>query len=178
MSSVAASGVGTRSRVMTSVWQRGRAVREAALTRDIVLLVGRILIAWVFMYHGAGKLFGFKHQGGITGTTAFFHLQGIPAPHFFAYVAGLTEFVGGFMLLVGLITPLVALALVVDMVVAILTTTGSTGMLSKPLGGGFVADGFEINIALASTALIIAVLGAGRISLDGLLGSARRPRPE
>lgn len=174
MSSVAASRGGSRSRVVSQVSERVLAVQEAAVARDIVFLIARILVGWVFMYHGAGKLFNFKHQGGITGTTAFFHSEGIPLAHFFAYLVGLTEFLGGFLLIIGLAVPLVGLALVGDMTVAIITTTAAIGMQPKAIGGGFVADGFEINLALAATALILAVLGAGRVSVDRLLGLGGR----
>jgi len=154
----------------TSLRHRLVSVQEARLARDVVLLLARLALAWVFLYHGAGKLFDYKHQGGIAGTTLFFHMEGIPLPHLFAYVVGLTEFCGGLLLLVGLAVPLAGLALTVDMLVAIITATAATGVLPKALPGGIVADGFEINLALGALALVVAVLGAGRFSLDRLIG--------
>jgi putative oxidoreductase len=126
------------------------------------------------MYHGAGKLFDFKHQGGIAGATAFFHLEAIPAPHLMAYLVGITELGGGLLILIGLAAPLAAQALAFDMVIAMITTTFATGMLSKGLPGGFVADGFEINLALLALAVAVALLGPGRLSLDWGLGLIRR----
>jgi putative oxidoreductase len=149
-------------------------VQESRVARDVVLLIARLALAWVFMYHGAGKLFDFKGQGGIAGTTLFFHFEGIPSPHLFAYVVGLTEFFGGLLLLVGLAVPLAGIALAIDMVVAIATSTASNGMLPKALAGGIVADGFEINIALAALAITVAVLGSGRLGIDRLIGLAKR----
>jgi putative oxidoreductase len=148
------------------------ALQESRQARDLVLLVARLALAWVFIYHGAGKLFDFKHQGGIAGTTLFFHLEGLPAPHLLAYLVGMTEFFGGLLLLVGLAVPLAGIALTIDMLVAFLTATAANGMLPKALPGGIVADGFEINIALAALALIVGLLGAGRLSADYLIGLA------
>ncbi|HLH67259.1 MAG TPA: DoxX family protein [Solirubrobacteraceae bacterium] len=157
-------------RAITRLPAQFAAIAHARTLRASVLLIARIALAWVFMYHGAGKLFDFKHQGGIAGTTAFFQLEGIPAAHLFAYVVGLTEFVGGLMMLLGLATALAGLALTVDMLVAIVTATGATGMLPKALPHGIVADGFEINLALGALALTVAAMGAGELSLDRLLG--------
>lgn len=167
------SGAGIVSRVRGLV----AGVQESAALQSVALLVARLGLGWVFMYHGAGKLFDFKHQGGIAGTTMFFQMEGIPAPHLFAYVVGATEFFGGLMIVLGLLVPLAGLALAIDMAVAILTSTGSVGMLPKDAGHGIVADGFEINLALGVLALLLAVVGAGRLSVDRRLGLARAGRP-
>ena len=151
------------------------ALQENYHVRSAVLFLARLALAAVFMYHGAGKLFDFKNQGGIAGTTAFFKLEGIPAPHLFAYVGGITEFFGGLLLLVGLAVPLAGLALALDMLLALLIATVNTGMLNKALPGGIVADGMQINLALGAAALLLAALGAGRFSIDYALGLAWRP---
>jgi putative oxidoreductase len=173
MSSIT-TGEAHRPRAVLALRARVAALQESWAARSTALLLARLALAWVFIYHGAGKLFDFKHQGGIAGTTAFFHLVGVPAAHFFAYVVGLIEFVGGILLLIGLAAPLAALALAGDMLVAIISATGSTGMLPKGLPGGIVADGFEINLALGVLALVVAILGAGRFSADYVLGARSR----
>jgi len=78
------------------------ALQENYHVRSTVLFLARLAVATVFIYHGAGKLFNFKNQGGIASTAAFFKSQGVPIPHIFAYVGGITEFFGGLLLLVGL----------------------------------------------------------------------------
>jgi putative oxidoreductase len=138
--------------------------------------LARLALAAVFMYHGAGKLFNFKHQGGIAGVTAFFKMEGIPAPHLFAYVGGITEFFGGLLLLIGLAVPLAGLALAIDMLLAMSIATINTGMLNQALPGGIVADGMEINLALGAAALLVAALGSGTFGIDYALGLAWRPR--
>lgn len=150
-------------------------LQENYRVRSVALLVARLAVAWVIIYHGAGKLFDYQHQGGIAGTTALFKSAGMPAPHLFAYVGGITEFFGGLLLLVGLAVPLAALALTADMLIALLTVTIHDGMLSKALPGGIIGDGMEINLALGAATLLLAALGAGLFSLDHLLGLAWRP---
>lgn len=152
------------------------ALQENYHVRSVALFLARLAVAAVFIYHGAGKLFNYQHQGGIAGTTAFFKFEGIPAPHLFAYVSGITEFFGGLLLLVGLAVPLAGLALTIDMLLALLTATSTNGMLNKALPGGIVADGMEVNLGLGAAALLLAALGAGMFSLDYLLGLAWRPR--
>src|SRR5271169_1793350 len=126
------------------------ALQENYHVRSTVLFLARLAVATVFIYHGAGKLFNFKNQGGIASTAAFFKSQGGPIPHIFAYVGGITEFFGGLLLLVGLAVPLAGLALTIDMLLALLTVTINNGMLNKALPGGIVADGMQINLALGA----------------------------
>jgi len=57
---------------------RGRAfsalvlgTRQAELSVDVVLLVVRIVLAWIFIYYGAGKLFGWFNGPGMHQTSLF-----------------------------------------------------------------------------------------------------------
>lgn len=152
------------------------ALQENYHVRSVVLLLARLALAAVFMYHGAGKLFNFQNQGGIAGATQFFQFEGIPAPHLFAYVGGITEFFGGLLLLIGLAVPLAGLALTIDMLLALSISSVNTGMLDKIMPGGVISDGMEINLALGAAALLVAALGGGWFSIDYVLGLAWRPR--
>jgi putative oxidoreductase len=177
MSSTTIGRSEARPSAISGARDRITAIQHAAITRSGVLLVMRVVLGWIFMYHGAGKLFNFKHQGGISGTTLFFHSQGIPAAHLMAYVVGSTEFFGGLLVLLGIATPLVGLALAGDMVVAMISTTWAGGMVPKAIPHSpIVADGFEIDLALLALSLAVAALGAGRFSGDSILGltSGRR----
>src|ERR1035437_5283810 len=82
----------------------------AASTSDIVLLIGRILLGWLFVRSGYGKLFN------IEAVAATFPARGIPA--FLAYTSVPVEFFGGLALMFGLTTPYVVLVLVGFMLVA------------------------------------------------------------
>jgi putative oxidoreductase len=140
-----------------------RDTRDAPLTRDIALLVARVLLAWLFIYHGAGTLFGAFHQAGLHGETVYFQANHLEPAKFFAYVDGTTQFVGGILIALGVFGRLAALALAGDMIGAIATVTFSQGLVG-PNGLGY-----QINVALIIPSLVIAFLGTGRFSLDELL---------
>jgi putative oxidoreductase len=152
-------------------WVRG--TRDAPLTRDIALLVVRGLLAWLFIYHGAGTLFSAFHQSGIHGETVYFQSQHLEPAKFFAIVDGTTQFVGGIFIAVGIFGRLAGLALAGDMVGAIATVTFAQG-LAGPNGLGY-----QLNVALIIPSLALAFLGTGRFSLDELIRRlvARRASP-
>jgi putative oxidoreductase len=120
------------------------------------LLAIRVVLGVVFIAHGADKL------GDLGGTEQFFASLGIPAPALMAPLVAFTEVIGGAMLVVGLLTPLVGVALAVDMLVAFVTVHAGKGF--------FVADGgYELVMLLGFASIGIAATGAGRLSLDGAL---------
>ena len=139
-----------------------RAVKEAPLGRDIALLVVRIGLAWIFIYHGAGTLFGAFGQPGIHGHAIFFaNVAHLHPGTFFAVLSGIIEFFGGLAVGVGILGRLAAAGLVGDMVIAMITVTWHNGIVSNASGSGY-----EINVALAALAMVIVILGTGRYSLD------------
>jgi putative oxidoreductase len=144
-----------------------RATSDARLARDIALLALRIVLAWIFIYHGASTLFGAFGSSGIHGQTEFFNdVAHLHPAEFFAVLSGIIEFFGGIGVGLGILGRLAAAALFGDMVIAMITVTWRNGIVSGAPGGGY-----ELNIALAAMALAIAVLGTGRFSLDVLLRS-------
>jgi len=150
--------VGGRLRGAHSSWS---AVDGAA-----VLIRG--VLGFVFVAHGAQKLFGWFGGGGIDGTTGFFTSLGIPSPRFFAVLTGLTEFFGGILLLVGLLTVATSLALIVDMVLAIATFNHANGFFVESPNGGW-----ELNFALVGLLGALTLIGAGSWSADNTIGLAR-----
>ena len=144
------------------------ATRPATLTMDFALGAGRVVLAWVFIYYGAGKLFGAFHGPGIHATSLYFSNTAHLHPGgFFAVLAGLTEFGGAIALGLGLLTRLAGLALFGDMVIAMITVTWATG-----LNSGNPPPGYQLNLTLGVLALIVGMLGAGRFSVDRVI--ARR----
>ena len=136
---------------------------------DLALIVVRVALAWIFIYYGAAKLFGsFPESGGPHGIheTAIFMSQGahLRPGEFFAVLAGVTELGGGIAMALGLCTRLAGLALFGDMVMAIITVTGSQGF--NPTTSG---TGYQLNVAIAGLALVAALIGAGRFSVDALI---------
>lgn len=156
-------------------WQRTLDSPEArAKSRDVALLIIRLALAWVFIYNGGGKLFGWFNRGGIHAYAAFFaNTAHLHPGTLFAVLSGVTEFAGGIALALGLLGRLVGLALFGDMVIAMITVTFKNGLEGSSLGSGY-----ELNIALAALALSVVFLGCGSYSLDANLGARlRRSRP-
>jgi putative oxidoreductase len=138
--------------------------RTGALPADLVLIAARTALAWIFIYHGSGKLFGWFNGPGIHQTALYFSNTAHLHPGgFFAVLGGVTEFGGGIALALGLAARLAGLAIFADMVMAMITVSWANGIVSeKP------APGYELNLALGVLALVVAILGAGRFSLDAL----------
>jgi putative oxidoreductase len=158
-------------RSMKSLETVGRRVGDVHSNWRVVdgaALLMRGVLGVVFVAHGAQKLFGWFGGGGIDGTAGFFTSINIPAPRFFAVVAGLTEFFGGLLLVVGLLTVAAALALIVDMVLAIATFTHSHGFFVESPDGGW-----ELDFVLIGLLGALALIGAGTWSIDRAVGLAR-----
>lgn len=127
-------------------------------TGDAAALALRLAAGVVLAYHGWLKL---QDVGGFAG---FVESLGIPAPDVVAYVVTYLEFLGGIALIVGLATRYVAALFAVEMVF--------TNLLVK-LDVGLVADqgvGAELDISILAMAVALVLLGAGRWSLDSMLG--------
>jgi putative oxidoreductase len=135
---------------------------------DIGLLAARVVLAWIFIYYGAAKLFGaFPGPGphGIHQTTQYMaNTAHLHPGEFFAILGGLIEFGGGIAVGLGLLTRLAGLALFGDMVMAMITVTWATGINSATS-----PPGYQLNIAVGVLALAVALIGAGRFSVDALI---------
>jgi putative oxidoreductase len=115
--------------------------------------------------HGSQKLFGFFGGSGPSGTRKFFAELGFRTPLVMAFVAGLSEFGGGLLFALGLVTPLAALALTVVMLNAIGTVHWKKGLFNS-------AGGYEYNLLILATAVAVTAAGPGRLSLDHAVGWA------
>ena len=139
--------------------------RTAALPADLCLLVVRLVLAWIFIYHGSRRLFGWfgglgiHEYGNYFANTAHLH-----PGELFAVLSGVIEFGGGIALALGLFSRLAGLAIFGDMMGAIITVTWANGI--NATGG---TAGYELNLALGFLALVPAVFGAGRFSVDAEL---------
>ncbi|MGC0362750.1 putative oxidoreductase [Rhodococcus sp. 27YEA15] len=134
---------------------------NSSIVRDLGILVARVGLGIIFIAHGWQKFFTYK----IAGTQASFEAMGAPVPKVSAVLAATVELGGGILLLVGLLTPLVGVLLFLDMVGAFFITHAGNGI--------FVGEGgYELVLALGVGSLLIAALGAGRISIDGILGKS------
>src|SRR4051812_19068642 len=134
-----------------------------AMAYGILLL--RVILGATLFSHGAQKLFGWFDGHGPRGTAGFFGNLGFRAPLAMAAAAGLSEFGGGLLLAMGLLTPLAALAIAVVMVTAIWTVHRSKGFWAMD-------GGYEYNLLIWTAAVALAATGGARYSLDAAIGSA------
>ncbi|AOW15337.1 DoxX family protein [Hydrogenophaga crassostreae] len=125
----------------------------------------RIVTALLFMQHGAQKLFHYPPGGHHQGPLDLFSLIG---------VAGVLEFFGGLLLVVGLYTRSVAFVLSGQMAVAYFAFHVPGG---KDAPGGFfpVVNGGELAIIFCFVFFYLVFSGPGAWSLDGLI-KAKAPR--
>ncbi|MFG2495747.1 DoxX family protein [Streptomyces caniferus] len=160
---------------MTSPLSTVETVRIGASTRsvpsphgyDIGLLLLRLALGLTMAAHGAQKLFGWFGGPGLDGTGQFFTMSGYPSGRVMAVVAGLSETLGGLGLVVGLLTPLAAAAVVGTMVNALAVKWG---------GGFFAPKGVEYELLLTAGAAALALTGPGRYAIDRLLPGLRTHR--
>jgi putative oxidoreductase len=135
--------------------------------KPLALLILRISLGIIFIFHGYPKLFGHTKE----------FLQGFPQmgfPAYFVYIAGTLELFGGILLVAGLFTQVSGLLLAGEMAVAI-------WRVHLPQGGWTAVQNYQFPLAMAAGAFTLACLGAGVISLDALLwrggGAIRSRRP-
>ncbi len=110
----------------------------------------RIGAGLLFMQHGAQKLFGLL---GGTQVESLFSLMGL---------AGILEFFGGLLIVLGLFTQPVAIILALEMVVAHF-------MAHQPQGGFPIQNDGELALLYALVFAFLATAGAGPASLDNRL---------
>ena len=137
----------------------------SALGTDVAVVPVRIALVWIFTYYGAGKLFGWFNGPGIHRTAIFFSTTAHLHPGgLFAIVGGVIEFGAAVALAIGIMSRLAALMLFGDQVVAMITVSWVHGINSLS-----ATPGYEFNLVLAASSLVIVGLGAGRLSLDAVV---------
>jgi len=120
----------------------------------------RLALGTVMIAHGFPKV-----SGGLSHVVPMVTAAGFPG--WMAYIVAATEFVGGIMILVGLLTRFVATAMFIEMLVII-------GRIKWH--NGFTGEGnYQLEAMIAAVAFGLIFFGAGSISLDRpLFGKARR----
>ena len=123
-------------------------------------LVLRLVLGIIMVRHGydkiipSGALYNFAHM------VTRMHL-----PIWLGYVAAFTEFFGGMLLILGLLTRVAALMTAIDMAVAV---------AKVHLHGGIMGpNSFALPLALFAIALMLVFTGCGALGLDDLAGSGR-----
>jgi putative oxidoreductase len=139
-------------------WADGFATKSA----DVLILLGRIMLAWLFVGVAYGTIINFA------GSLSYFTSLKLPAPALFTWVALVLELVMSVGLILGIGTRYAAILIFVFVVVA---TAIAHRYWEYPAGPQQIGqyNNFLKNISIMGGALAIFVTGAGRFSLDHAL---------
>lgn len=127
-------------------------------TAPYAALLLRLTLGVMFLSHGLLKVFVFTPAG----TAGFFASLGLP--EWMAYATIGAEVFGGLLLIAGVQTRLVALALIPLLLGTVWVHSGNGWLFSSANGG------WEYPLFLSMSALIQALLGDGAFSLGHVLG--------
>ena len=128
-------------------------------------LVMRLVLGIIMVAHGytkiipSGALYTFSH------TVQHMHL-----PIWLGYVSAFTEFFGGMLLVIGLLTRVAALGTAIDMAVAIIKVHLHGGLLGP--------NSFALPLSLFAISLMLVFTGCGWLGLDDFVGGGRAARPK
>jgi putative oxidoreductase len=126
--------------------------------QDTLALVGRILIATLFIPAGWGKLMGFA------GTVGYITSAGLPLPQVAAAIAVIVELGLGLLLLAGYKTRIVALVMAIFTVATAVFFHNYWAMPADKVMSNQM--NFYKNLAIAGGMLAFAAFGGGRFSVD------------
>jgi putative oxidoreductase len=129
------------------------------MSTSIQLLIGRVLMSYIFITQGYGKL------GGVEGTAGYMASMGIPLPSITVWLVIALELLGGIAILLGFFTRYVSWALAAFCLLA--------GYLAhyQP-SDAMQMISFTKNLAIAGGFLVLAAHGPGALSVDARRKSA------
>ena len=125
--------------------------------QPLALLVIRLALGAVMLAHG--------YQNCFRHLRDHVHLvTNLGMPAWLGYVSSFTEFIGAILILAGFFTRPAALALCIDLVVAIGKVHWHNGILGSP-----DHPGYELTLSLAALAFALIFFGGGPIAIDHVL---------
>lgn len=125
------------------------------------VLIARLILGTVMLVHGWHKIFP---RGSLYNFTQTVGHLGLPS--WLGYVSAFTEFFGGALMILGLLVPVAALGMAINMTVAVLKVHLHHG-LTGPMG-------FEYPLSLFALSLVILFSGSGHLAVDKRLGITTR----
>jgi putative oxidoreductase len=124
----------------------------------LLALLGRVLLAAIFLYSGFGKITGFQDS------VAYIAGAGLPMPQVLNVLSILVEIVGGLALLIGFRSRWAALAFVVFLI--IITPIFHNFWSAPPAEVMSQQINFIKNMAIVGGMLMVMAFGAGGYSVD------------
>ena len=131
----------------------------AELRHDVVTLLGRIAMSWIFLSSGFGKL------TNVAGFADGLAKAGVPAPSFMGWLGAIVEFGGGVLIILGIKIRYVAILMILFVIVA--TLISHRYWESPPEQLVAQTTNFWKNVTIIGGFLFMFLAGAGRYSVDG-----------
>jgi putative oxidoreductase len=138
---------------------------------DIGLLLLRFAVGGTFFAHGMQKVFGMWGGPGVAGFARNLEGFGYEQATTLSWVGGITELVAGAFVVLGVVTPLAAAALLAIKINAVLVKMGSGFFIASAAG----ANAVELDVVLGLAAAALVFTGPGRVALDNGRPWHRRP---
>jgi putative oxidoreductase len=135
----------------------------SVISTDLALALVRAAVGLVIAAHGAQKVLGVWGGPGLGGWTQGMTRMGMRPPAFWAWVSAFAELAGGIAFAFGLLLPVVAAALSIQMGVAIARAHWAKGFWNSK-------GGIEFPFTLGAVTAINGIAEPGAYSLDHLLG--------
>lgn len=134
-------------------------IRAMAGVNDIILAVGRIVFAVLFIFAGFEKFID------LPGTAEAIGSKGLPFPQVLAVLTAALELGGGLLIVLGWQTRIVALALALFTLVSAYFYHDFWNMADAERSNNMIHA--LKNVSIIGGFLMLAAAGAGRFSLDG-----------
>jgi putative oxidoreductase len=146
--------------------------RVFATDGNLSATILRVALGVAMFPHGAQKLLGMFGGGGLSASLKWFE-SAFNVPVYLALAAILAESVGAVALVAGFCTRLAALAIAVDMAVAVYLVHWKVGFFMNWMGNQ-KGEGFEYHILAIAIALALAIKGGGLWSVDRVLAGGKK----
>jgi len=127
------------------------------------ILVMRLALGAIMIANGFHKIFP---RGALYNFTHYVGTLGLPP--WLGYVSAFTEFFGGVLLVLGLLTRIAALLTAIDMAVAIIKVTWHGGLVGQ--------HNMSLTLACFALALMLVFTGGGLLAIDNAIGGSGRSR--
>jgi putative oxidoreductase len=134
----------------------------AAGATDLWLLIGRVLLCWVFVAVGWGHIFN------IGGFVTYLTSLKVPAPEFFAWLGAIAEVIVAVTLLFGIATRYGAALAIIFLIVATAIAHRYWEYPAAQVFGQY--NNFLKNLSMLGGMFYVFVFGPGRFSIDGIMG--------
>ena len=128
------------------------------MNKDLAVLVGRILLAVMFVISGYLKLTGFD------GTVGYINSKGLPMPQVLAAIAVLVELGGSLAIIIGWKTRWAALAFILFLIVITPIFHNYWAVPPEQMMGQQI--NFMKNLTILGGMLLLLGFGPGRYSVD------------